>query len=1041
MSNPEFIQSEQPAIELLSKLGYTYLDGQKDDTRSSINEVLFEEKVKDAIKRLNPWLQEQQVNQAFREVTFKSYESLMEVNEQFWKRVLCKDEFTTQLEDLNDPHRKKKDVRYIDFDHPENNEWIVTNQLKFKGSQSNSIPDIVVYVNGFPLAVMECKSAKASGAIDKAISDMQHYQRNSERLFVYNFICAGMCKWQARYGAINAPSQFYSRYRIKDEREVETFLGRKVSEQDIMLYYLFRKDLFLDIYKYFTLFELSDGKKIKKLPRYQQIRATNNTINSLSKDRGGVVWATQGSGKSITMGYVTRKLQAEEFGFENPTIIVLTDRKDLDRQITNTFQNIGLKNVKQATSVAGLKDLLRNDYGQIITTTIQKFQETDDEGNIIRTRKEKQKDGSFIFFKEIINPEGELIHEEIIKESEAKGGKLSVDTLSQKKNIYVLIDEAHRTQYGLLASFMRKALPHAKFVAFTGTPLSKEDKSTLGTFYGGDYLDVYTIKEAVEDGATLPLLYEQGLPQYFIDKEVMDQAFDEEFGHESQEKQKLLQKEAGKKIKSANERLEAIVDHLLNHYKTRIYPDGLKAMLVCENRANAIAYKKIFERKKEEGAIDFNTRVVMSFSLKKDPPEYFELATPSEEVKDAVENYKLPFGDENDIEKSGKLKFNNDGILIVSDMLLTGYDAPIAGVLYLDKNLKEHTLLQALARVNRTRKGKHAGIIVDYYGIANNLIQALEIFGGEMTREEIIPDLESEFPKLEQRHEKLIQLFKGVKVDRNYEREKYIDQAVRILEPLDIRDDFKDLLKKFNESIAIVTPHPKAVKYKKDVKLFNEIRLQARNMYPEDDTLKISPEESAKLKALIDEHLHASGVKDLLEEPVSIMDQEKFKQELDGTLSPESKAKKIANRARHVIKVGMNNNPDFYKPLGELLEELIKQQEENRISQLELFQKIQEQVIDKIENKDNEANNLGLNHQEFAVYSTLGTQLGEDAVEVTKEIFEVIQPELGIVDWQNKFAVLKDIEKKIRKVLRGKMEKEVYKEMLPVLVDLIKKNG
>ncbi|WP_044211491.1 type I restriction endonuclease subunit R [Flammeovirga sp. OC4] len=1041
MQNNEYTLSEEPAINLLEKLDYTPLDGGKEDPRSSIKEVLLEDKVKYAIKDLNKWLEHDQINQAFKEIEFINNTSLMDANEKFWLKVLCKGSFTTQLENKKDPNKKKKDVKYIDFDNPENNDWVVARQMKYTGLQKNSIPDIVVYVNGFPLAVIECKSPNAPSALDSAISDLQYYQENSERLFIYNFISAGICKWQAKYGAINAPSQFYSRYRVNDETEVEKFLGREVSEQDIMLYYLFRKDRFLDLFKHFTIFELEDGKTIKKLPRYQQVRATNNTIKSLKQDKGGVVWATQGSGKSITMAYVTRKLQEEEFGFENPTIIVLTDRTDLDQQITNTFQNVGLKNVTRASSVMGLKALLSNDYGQIITTTIQKFQETDEEGNIVRPRKEKQKDGTLVTYLEIVNQDGEIVSKQISNTAEVKGSQLSVGVLSEKENIYVLIDEAHRTQYGLLASFMRDSLPNAKFVAFTGTPLSKEDKSTLGTFYGGDYIDLYTIKEAVEDGATLPLLYEQGLPQYFLDKDVMDQAFDEEFGHESREKKTLLKKEAGKKIKSSNERLEVIVDHLIEHYTSRIYPDDLKAMLVCENRANAIAYKKIFDRKKEEKAIDFNTRVVMSFSPKKDPNEYLTLATPAHEVKDAVDNFKLPFGDENDLEKSGKLKFNNDAILIVSDMLLTGYDAPIAGVLYLDKNLKEHTLLQALARVNRTRKGKKAGIVVDYYGITNNLIQALEIFSGELTRNEIIPDFDSEFPRLEQRCEKLVQLFKSLKIDRNYEREKFIDKAVRMLEPLDVRDKFKDLLKKFNESIAIVTPHPKASKYINDFKLFNQIRLQARKLFPEDDTLKISKEESAKLKALIDEHLQATGVKDLLEEPVSIIDHEKFKEELERTSSDESKAKKIANRARHVIKVGMDQNPDFFKPLSEMLEDLIKQQEEDRISHTQLLIEVNHKVIDKIRMKDQEAENLGLNQQEFAVYSTINTKLNGNALAVTKEIFEAIKSEMEVKGWQEKFQSLKSIESNIRKTLKNYMPKEEYKPILSNLVDLIKKNA
>ncbi|WP_338396183.1 type I restriction endonuclease subunit R [Fulvitalea axinellae] len=1040
MHQPEYTESELPAIELFQALGYEYKHGQ-DIVREGIHEVLLKDRLEASIRRLNPWLGENQIGQAVREVSFPSYASLMEANEFFWHKLLCRDEATTQLEDRGNGNRKR-DVRYIDFEDAGGNDWLVVNQMKFKGEGANSVPDLLVYVNGFPMAVLECKAPGAKGAMDQAIGDLGYYQKNSERLFIYNFLCAGLCKWQARYGAISSPSQFYSRYRLKEHGTVERVTGRSSTEQDVLIYSLFRKESFLDILRYFTLFELEEGRTIKKLPRYQQVRATNEVVAHLQeKDRGGVVWATQGSGKSLTMAYVIRKLRSDAFGFDNPTVLLLTDRKDLDDQIFNTFCNIGMQSVGKATSVADLKERLKNDYGKIITTTIQKFQETDDRGNTVRVYADRNGQRQNIFVREVVeNESGEVIKSER-RISEDGKNPFGFEVLSKKKNIYVLIDEAHRSQYNLLAAFMRQSLPHAKFVAFTGTPLSKDDKSTLGTFYGGDYLDVYTIKEAVDDGATLPLLYEPGLPEFYIDKEGLNDSFETHFGHESKKRQDKLQKEALKQKKYNESRLEAIAEHLLAHYLERVRADGLKAMLVCENRAMAIAYQKIFCRTRAEGRHDLNTRVVMSFSPKKDPQEYYEYATPAEEAKTASENYKLPFGDESETEKSGKLKYNNDAILIVSDMLLTGYDAPIAGALYLDKSLKEHTLLQALARVNRTRKGKKVGLIVDYYGITDHLIQALEIFSGDIGREEVIADFESEFPKLEQRHALLVQRFRAIKTDRNYDRAKYIDEAVRYLEPMDIRDDFKDLLKAFNESMTIVTPHPFALKYKNDLKLYNEIKLQARNMYPDDDQLTITEEESEKLRRLINEHLEATGVKNLVEEPVSIIDRKKFEEEMSKTLSVESKAKMISNRAKHVIQVNMDRNPDFYKPLAQRLEELIEMHKAQRISQLELFQKVQEEIVKPMEDKERVSEDLGFTARQFAVFNTLGLHCKEEAENLTRQVFEAIEEELRIIDWQDKFAVLKDMEKKMRKVLRGKLEREELRKLLPHLVDVIKKNA
>jgi len=1049
----EYLYSELPAIQLFQQLGYQYLNGKEIDERNDISEVILKTRLIAAIRKLNPWIDEINVFKAYDKLTTVQGSSLMEINEQVWELIRGAS-FTLKQEFKG--VEEFRTVSYIDYQNPENNDFLVVNQFRYLSRIGNhSIPDLVVYVNGIPVAILECKSPTASTAWDSAYNDLHAYQDLNERLFHYNQICAGIWKVGGRYGAINAPQAFYSVFRTAKNdviKGVET-------EQDKLIYNLFRKDKLLDIIRHFVIFEKEEGKTIKKLPRYQQIRATNNTIDKLQQGKGGVVWHTQGSGKSITMAYVTRKLQAPEYGFDNPTVIVMTDRKDLDSQITTTFGNVGLKNVKHATSVIHLDKLLRNDYGGIITTTIQKFQETDREATTEEDQTEQEE-------KENIRIEKHIQDNMLVKITKVKAdGKwverereeVILEELSQKKNLYVLVDEAHRTHYGFLASFMRNALPHAKFIAFTGTPISKEDKSTLGEFYGGDYIDVYTIKESVADGSTVELLYDEGIAKLDIRKTELDAAFEEKFGHEPEEKKDKLKQEALRKYQFSKERINDIAEHAITHFKEKIFPNGHKALFVCDGRSAAIRYKQAFEALKEKGLHDFETKVIISIGIPKSDhvaKEFYEtlewnktnkdhqkpvwIVAP-EKIKAATENYKLPYGNESETEKSGKEKYDNTAILIVSDMLLTGYDAPIASCLYLEKPLKEHNLLQAIARVNRSGKGKDAGFIMDYNGITDHLLEALKIFSGDIRPDDILKNINEEFPQLQLNHTKLVDFFRPLKINKAFDRVKYMEEAVLYIEPLDKRDKFKDLLKQFNKSIGIVLPDTRAMLFFTDFKLFNEIKKMARNMYPDDDGFKVSKDESLLLQEIIDEHLKSSGVTNLLKEPISIIDGEKFREELMNA-SPATKELKMRNHLKHTIKVSIDKNPDFYKPLAERLEQLIKEHEEGRLSQLSLlaeFEKIQDEIIQS--QKEGEQKGF-VTEQQRAVYSSMKIIYQEDAEDATRTLFDLISGELNIVGWESKGMVINDIENKLIRYLKTKMERADAKSKAKELVEVLRNN-
>ncbi|WP_323589465.1 type I restriction endonuclease subunit R [Aliarcobacter butzleri] len=988
---PEYLYSELPAIELFKKLGFNYFDASIADTRESINEVILEDRLRQSLLKINPWLRDNTLEKVVRKLKNIQASTLMEANQIVFDFITKKDSITEKPT----PESKPQPVFIIDYENIENNDFLIVNQMKYNGIHKNSIPDIVVYINGLPIAIIEAKSPKVS--ITDAISDLGYYQENSQKLFYYNQICVGMNKGKALYGTIGSQFAHYSKYKLEDLTELESLVERTPTAQDILIYSLFKKEMLLDIIRNFTIFEIDQGRTIKKLPRYQQLRAVNKILDRLkTENKGGVVWHTQGSGKSITMVYLATKLRREEAGFDNPTIIVVTDRIDLDNQISSTFRRTGFSNPIQAVSISNLKELLKDSYGKTLMTTIHKFQE----------RAQQQKE--------------------------------EIEILSDKSNVFVLIDEAHRSQYGMTAAYMRNSLPNAKFIAFTGTPIDKEEKSTLRTFYGGsDYIDKYTIKQSVEDGNTLAIRYQTGMPEYFIEKDLMNEVFSSVFGHESEEKQAKLKSKAASldTFLMAKRRVEEIAKHIIKHFKEKIYPNNYKAMLVCHNRYQAIAYQKAFLKLKEQGLNSFESKVIMSFDNKKDPIEFRELAVEEDKIKKVIEEFKLPFGNENEKSLSGEKRFDNTAILIVSDMLLTGYDAPIVQCMYIDKLLKEHTLLQAIARVNRTKSGKEYGLVVDYAGITNYLTEALKIFSGDLEASDVMTDIENEKTILENRHSKMVAFFNDIKIDRFKDRAKFVDECVLYLEPEDLRDKYIDLVKLFNKSMDIVLPDSFATKFEYDLKLYNDIKLEAVNTHTP-EKMFITREETKKIQMIIDEHLRATGVNYLLHEAIDITDPEAFRRELENK-SGKTKELTIANRIKHTIQANKKENPDFYKDIAKRLEELIKAKEEDRITQAQLlieFDKLQEEI----RNSKEEWKRLGLTSKEqFPIFKTL-EKVVPNPKEFTIAVFEKIGMYLQKSDWKDHDDIKKEIRKNIKSLLRNNgVDKELVNSLPITILEIL----
>ena len=1175
MAKPEMTGVEQPAIEWLVAMGYEYLPGNEVKQEHKNQALILEEVLRDCLLVLNPWLAHVSngVEQALRQLrniwlSDAAQDSAMQTNCMFWRDFLLA--ANVQVHDTHED--RKRSVKFFDAANTKNNKFHVVNQYIGKNAQGDEFkPDLLLFINGIPLGIIECK--KSSEKISKGIDQLLGYQQHFPRHFAYQQVCAVINRGEAKYGTIGTPQSFYFYYKLEqaEENEVKRLLpesiGSEPTEQDKLLWALFEPSRFLRLVCHFVIFEQEKHGLVKKLPRYQQWRAVEKTMSRLTAntqgiyatdiepiegsdgikyvpESGGVVWHTQGSGKSLTMAMLARLLRSESAGLDNPSILVLTDRTDLDDQISNTFTNVGLQ-VTRVPSVSGLEKLLSNDYGSIFTSTVHKFQdreeagETDESENAeggrsavrkvhasphtpdIRIRK-RQGNGRIVVMEErnlnfaemkgqvaaddqdSIKPKWDLIRkyeepcltrtrrvadnndyfiiqernknfEKVDKEGsllaaqwvEESREKVSFTTLTNKSNFYVLVDEAHRSQYGFLAAFMRASLTNAKFVAFTGTPLQRDERNTLGEFGGKDYIDTYKLHEAVADGATLPIQYNEGLAPQIVSEE-LDDAFKDAFGDEDKAKQKALQQALLKKRRMSKGRIKENAKHLVSHFLDSVKPKGFKAMLVADGRAMAIRYQesilKIMAERKKQGLGTFESRVIISQGgitdnrssevkevsaiykvgdetidtrnfdmrsieqrIREEVKEGIEpIAVPSDDIPNVVnELFKLPYGDETKNTEQ-QTSVSNIGLLIVSDMLLTGYDAPILSTLYLDKSLKEHTLLQAIARVNRTcnKPKKNSGYIVDYHGIVENLDEALQLYGGDVTPEQVWTGIDDELPKLEAALQKLLDMLPQNK-DIIAEPQEYLREAEQFLDPavrLDVVDEFLSQVSDFNRLIDVILPNAKGAPFKPYFYVFNELKAYLRNRLPDAaHQVQLNSSESALLQHMVDEYLDADEVRSLLGHGISILNVEDFER-LKKLKDVGSKALVMRDQLKHVIKTGKKTDPGFFAGLEKELNKLLEDEKAKRIDQIIFLQQL-ELLTEKIHNKDNEAQAKGFSKPaQIAIYNYLKVHFSEEQAHVwAQKIFEdeEIAVTLASGIWKQKADVYKPLAKKLRSILRG----------------------
>lgn len=916
-------------------------------------------------------------------------EGLIVANEKITNHLLLG---TSYEENLDDGTKKSFSFKYIDFENIENNHFFVTEEFIVDRANQNEItktrrPDLVVFVNGIPLVVIELK--KSSVNYENGIKQLEKEQKKDEipHLFKYIQLTIAANSNEARYGTMGTPLKFYSLWKEEESEKskatIKTMIqNREVTSLDLTLFALLSKDRLLRLIRHYILFD----KKVKKVSRYQQFFGIEKTLKRVEKitdgiRAGGLIWHTQGSGKSLTMVMLTKLLKLT---YTNAKIIVVTDRVDLDEQIHKTFENTDIK-AGRASSGSDLIEKLQSGIS-VITTLVHKFEK-------VRNSK----------------------------------------TVINDNNVFVLVDESHRTQGGDLHNAMKKALPLACYLGFTGTPLLKKEKNKNSFLKFGGEIHRYTIDDAVKDGAVLPLLYEGRL----VDQEVLSpDGLVRKFNMISRElsddaKRDLQHKWARfQKVASSEQRLELIALDINEHFKKtlKMSNSGFKAMFATSSKYEAIKYHEIFE---EYG--DIRTAYVISSN------EHEELDGGNKEYvakawQETIKNY----GSEEEYLKYVKNEFihgDEIDLLIVVDKLLTGFDAPRASTLYIDKQLKEHNLLQAIARVNRLYDGKDYGYIVDYRGLLGELDQALTNYASldGFDPEDLtgaVVDVRSEIAKAKTYYTHLEDLFSDVKFKDD------LESYVVVLADIQKRDDFKEWLSHLarafklalsSEKIDDILSENEIKLYKKKIKFYNELRKVVQLRYHE--TCDFGKYEE-QMQKLLDTFVSAKEVNELTK-LVNIFETE-FEEEVQRVEGKSAKADTILSAVSAVVKEKMESNPAFYKSIAEQIEDVINEYKAKRLSEEEKLAKAK-QLKDLITgmsqpNEDKYPKEFENKKTLIAIYDNLGDILGN---------LEVVDFELIVKNLTLKFdEIYLGASKKPEWHKNKDVENEITSAMEDVLWDI-----
>jgi type I restriction enzyme R subunit len=986
-----------PALQVLINLGYEYLPAEKvsAERQGKTGNVILEGILRSQLKQLNRinykgrefLFSEENIQTAIQTLKNIKYDGLLRTNETVYDLITL----GKSLEQSIEGDSKSFTLNYIDWKNWQRNVFHVAAEFKVARSRSNETarPDIILFVNGIPLAVIECKSPDVE--IEQSVSQSIRNQGEDyiPRLFSYVQLVIGVNKNTARYATVGSSFRFWSVWKelrdnekdvvacveqnLSREQKDQLFKGdfaparsyfdgmdkeetRLLTEQDKTLYSLCRPERLMEMAFRFTVF---DGG-IKKIAHYQQYFVVKSTLDRIKQSdgkgrrRGGIIWHTQGSGKSLTMVMLTRNLALDP-DVPNPRIVLVTDRDDLDKQLGNTFAACGL-DPKRATSGRNLLELVAEQKATIVTTLIHKFDKA--------LNQRKFQDDS--------------------------------------RDIFMLIDESHRTNYSTLAARMRQMFPNACYLGFTGTPLLKEEKNSFRKF-GGLIEPHYSIHQAVEDGSVIPLLYEGRYVEIEQNKEAIDRWFERHTeGLTKEQKTDLKKKYArAEMLNKADQVIYMRAFDISEHYRTTWQGTGFKAQLVAPGKAAALKYH---EHLKNIGYV--SSEVVISAP---DTREGFEETDeePTDEVVRFWQKMMKRYGSEEEYNKQIINQFKNGSepeILIVVSKLLTGFDAPRNVAIYLCKALKEHSLLQAIARVNRVEESKDYGYVVDYVGLLGELDKALTMYSAfeGFDEEDLAGALISvnvEIEKLPQRYSDLWDVFKEVKNSRDEEAYEML------LGDISVREEFYERFTEYAKTLAIALSteafimkidDEKLNRYKADLRRFQKLKASVKLRYAEAvDYRDYEP----KIKKLLDTHIQANEVIQL-NEPVNIFDSNTFTmvKEEQGVYgkTTASQADAIAFATRKVISEKMGEDPAFYEKFSKLIQQAIEDFRAKRISDLEYLNRAVD-IRDKVVTRrhDDVPAVLADNENAMAYYGVLKSFFDEQNISQKKR--ETIVVDMALV--------------------------------------------
>lgn len=1016
---------EQVTLELLrDESGYRLAYGsdllEGINPERQYNEVILRGRLKTAIDKLNPRIPQTAREEAFKKVQRTESLTLIDNNEAF-HRLLT--EGVDVKFGVGEGKSRTDKVWLIDYDHPENNDFLAVNQFTVVENNMNKRPDIVLFINGLPLVVIELKNAADEKAdVKAAFRQLQTYQQQIPSLFTYTAIEIISDGWFAKVGSITSDYSRFMEWKSMDG--VSVVDSKHQPELEPLVKGLLNKRTLLDVIRHFVVFEKTREKIYKKVAAYHQYFAVNKAIRSTLRAsaertshfvaehpavyglptvedqakgdrRAGVVWHTQGSGKSLSMVFYAGKLVlAEEMN--NPTIVMLTDRNDLDQQLFETFSNcqqLLRQTPVQAASREDLKRLLSVASGGIVFTTIQKFF-PEDNGRVY-------------------------------------------PTLTERRNVVVIADEAHRSQYDFIDGFarhMRDALPNASFIGFTGTPIEKEDKNTQAVF--GNYVDVYDIQQAVEDGATVPIYYESRLAKIDLsdeDQKTLDERVEEiTEDDELTDKQKRFARWTGKEaVVGSGDRLRQVAADIINHFEQRISAADGKGMIVCMSRRICVAlHNEIIKRRPtwystddDKGAI----KIVMTGSSS-DPLDFQEHIRNKERRKSIGNRLKDP---------------NNDlKLIIVRDMFLTGFDAPCLHTMYIDKPMNGHTLMQAIARVNRVFGDKEGGLIVDYIGIAQDLKNALLVYAASQGKGQITFDQEEAVAKMLEYYEIVADMFGRFDYKRYFTLEprhklnfildaaNYLADLSQVKDGATVRNGkerFKENVVKLQKAFGLAVPHPKALEIRDDLAFFQAIKARFAKF---DDSTKTRTNEEIEtaIRQIINDAIVSREVIDVFDAAgirrpdISILSDE-FLADIQGMERRNLALELLKRLLNDEIKTRGQMNMVQGRKFSEMLAEAIKRYQNGLIDSAKVIEELI-QLAKDIRAADQRGEKLNLRKDELAFYDALADNpnaenlLGDQILkQIAHELTENVRKNTSI-DWQYKQSVQAKLRVLVKRILR-----------------------